>query len=102
MVVDLPIVLPVDAELLGGNVEVWIAIGEAHASNSARRREALWKCPSRIGHDGARVSPEVDFKRRITFEETAFNRVIDEVHTKLKGMPPDGLRYIVLEHPLLL
>src|SRR5258706_14129268 len=96
---DLPIVLAVETELFGGDVEVGISVGDTHASDSTRRCETvrvtrlvlLWSAGGRIQKNHAGVSVKVHFERRIKLEEATLDGVINEIHASLEGMVANSL-----------
>src|SRR5260221_8863746 len=96
---NLPIVLAVETELFGGDVEVGISVRDTHTSDSARccetirvtRLVLLRSAGGRICKNHAGVSCKVDFERRIKLEEATLDRIVDEVHAALEGMAADSL-----------
>src|SRR5207302_46617 len=73
---DFPIVLAVDAELLGGDVEVGIAVGNGHASDQASSAEFL-RISCRIAHNHGGIDREVDFEGRTELEKASLDGVVD-------------------------
>ena len=79
---DFPVVLEVEAELLGGDQEVRIAVGMVMPVTAPGVAKPCGYV-SGIAEDGAGVGGEVDLQRGAELEEAAFHRVLDVIDADL-------------------
>src|SRR5262249_50084178 len=96
-----PVILKIKTKLLGGNKEVWVAIGDGHAGDETRSGEALWVSCG-VAENCAGVFGEVDLQCGAEFEEATFDGVPDVVGAALEGVLADGFGEVILELPFAL
>ena len=96
-----PVVLKVEADHFGSEVESRIAEGAGGGLNGAGRGVA-GGIEGRVGENGGGSGEEVELGRGVVFEEAADLRLVDEVDAHAQGVLGEGVREVIAELEFML